>query len=608
MNPNTDIAGIPVPDIVKTYSRYIINWIKESGYTDCSLSLIPDLQKLSSSESFVKQNNTKTTAKDDKRPQLLINNAIIPTIKKPDNKRLLRSVNLNINNKQQINTSTVSQLPYEASIILENSKLTSNEPGLVNPVIMNSPTHVSFNQANIAYIPSPNSSEVGYPLVSKPITPTKTIITNSPRKTKIKISQIRINNSIVNDTGNIRQTNNCNVKIWNGHPVPVNDAGAGPSSRVITVPGSSNVTSVPGSSNVTSVPGSSMTVDSGTIRVKYVDHLATIISTMNLKTEAEEMTLSVIGSAGKVVKIDEISYSLNNVNPNIFNKMVNIATEYVKTMLMYNPNKCVTLYGGGAAWSDHVVIQTYLDLKLSSDKEYNVNLQMFLPCQFDLDNEMYVDNGSSDWRKNPGRSSNNYHKKFAKSLGDTSGKITLMQISTVIKHGASVTIRNGFHARNTDLASVENLIAFGWFNEYPESGGTADTWKKTNASCKRLYVDLKRLMTANINFDHPMSPPDSTSSNDDIIEKARQLLEPSSDVLTPEDYNANFEYLKIMLKIFDCDVYYMISCIEADGCVPFLTTYTKIAEVFTDYNGHIDIDEFDELLDLIKIGIDTIEN
>ncbi|KAJ3053746.1 hypothetical protein HDU99_007918, partial [Rhizoclosmatium hyalinum] len=99
----------------------------------------------------------------------------------------------------------------------------------------------------------------------------------------------------------------------------------------------------------------------------------------------------------------------------------------------------------------------------------------------------FEDNGSSDWRKNPGRTANQYHERFSRALNLDS----MAQISEAIKAGAVVaTEAGGFHARNSKIAQqTKRLIAFTWSTgKTPEKGGTLDTWNK----CKglRLHVDL----------------------------------------------------------------------------------------------------------------------
>jgi hypothetical protein len=74
------------------------------------------------------------------------------------------------------------------------------------------------------------------------------------------------------------------------------------------------------------------------------------------------------------------------------------------------------------------------------------------------------------------------------------GISSLADIALAVQRGATVTISNGFHARNTAIANNSDAaIAFG-FGDAPV-GGTADAWKKLErAGAKRTYVAIDALL------------------------------------------------------------------------------------------------------------------
>lgn len=346
-------------------------------------------------------------------------------------------------------------------------------------------------------------------------------------------------------------------------------------------------------------------VTSNSFKPPTINNTVKPMITLKLQPTKSIITIAIIGSAGKVTTVDNIKYSLNNVNPAIYMKMINLAEQYVQSFRDDNPNSTIHLYSGGAAWSDQVAVHLYLQSLLTNSP---YQLTLYLPAQFDCDQSQYVDTGDNDWRKNPGRTSNNYHSKFSNALGDETGTISSKQIKKAIESGANVVVRPGFHARNSDIAKAKHLLAYGWFDEQPVSGGTADTWKKAS-DAERMYVDLKDMMTANINYQHPMSPPESTRPDHKrYTEQATQILRVSDDVLSVDDYQANLSYLVVILKQYNGDINQLLTEITEitnvnNDVTDYLRQNDDIAEMFKDEEGHIDTDEFEELIELINIGM-----
>ncbi|ORY40659.1 hypothetical protein BCR33DRAFT_767849 [Rhizoclosmatium globosum] len=123
----------------------------------------------------------------------------------------------------------------------------------------------------------------------------------------------------------------------------------------------------------------------------------------------------------------------------------------------------VHLVSSGAAWADHSAVSLFL-------LNPNSKLTLHFPCRFLLEQSRIEDNGSSDWRKNPGRTANQYHERFSRALNLDS----MAQISEAIKAGAVVaTEAGGFHARNSKIAQqTKRLIAFTWSTgKTPEKSG-----------------------------------------------------------------------------------------------------------------------------------------
>lgn len=187
------------------------------------------------------------------------------------------------------------------------------------------------------------------------------------------------------------------------------------------------------------------------------------------------VNISIIGSAGRGPDAKIMSAIR-------FNSMVNI----VETMILnaeYKWNQ-IHFISGGAAYSDHVAVALFL-------KHPESKLSLYLPC--DWDTTQYHDTGSSDWRANPGKISNKYHKEFTTKMGHN----TLHQIEEARKKGATLdTSSRGFHSRNLKVANCQILIAFtsATGNEPPSDGGTSHTWKSSDKyKPYKLHIPLSSL-------------------------------------------------------------------------------------------------------------------
>lgn len=178
--------------------------------------------------------------------------------------------------------------------------------------------------------------------------------------------------------------------------------------------------------------------------------------------------VSIIGSAGR-------SIPKTHQTRETMEAMYNHCLGKLKTL----PTKPI-LVSGGAAWADHLAV--WLGLR----EGYSVVLH--LPCEFK--DVMYVDNGSSDWRTNPGKTANYYHRVFSTALGtDSLGDIQkLMEMDTTEVH-----VGKGFHERNGKVAKSEYMLAYTWGRgDEPDDGGTKHTWDlAAKTGCKRRHVSIQ---------------------------------------------------------------------------------------------------------------------
>lgn len=193
--------------------------------------------------------------------------------------------------------------------------------------------------------------------------------------------------------------------------------------------------------------------------------------------------LAIIGTAGRA------NAPQDQMTPELYHSMIQRAVHEISRL---SANQIV-LVSGGAAWSDHVAVELFLKAG-----EYDLirskieGLELHLPAEFDDETSRYLDNGSRDWRINPGRTANDYHEKFSEKLGDT--ERSFRELAAAIENGAQVKIYDGFHQRNTYIATADQILAFSWGTNEPEDGGTRDTWTKAGRMKRpRIHVALSGL-------------------------------------------------------------------------------------------------------------------
>lgn len=178
------------------------------------------------------------------------------------------------------------------------------------------------------------------------------------------------------------------------------------------------------------------------------------------------MTLGIIGTAGRgddgVKLLDNPAYW----------RMMKVIAQTVATMLQ--PDRLVS---GGAAVSDHIAVQLYLE-------GYAPNLSLHLPADW-LGHGFKEAKGSGNASYDPGRTSNYYHGLFSREIETD----TLAEIQAAIEKGATVKSRaGGFKARNTDIAKEADVMLAFTFGQGAalKPGGTKDTWDKFLAQRGRV--------------------------------------------------------------------------------------------------------------------------
>jgi len=167
-------------------------------------------------------------------------------------------------------------------------------------------------------------------------------------------------------------------------------------------------------------------------------------------------TVSIIGTSGRS----------GNITKETYIKMISTSITYLKSLSL----ESIILVSGGAAFADHIAVHIFLHKDI-----YQLNiisLHLDLPCKFDMNTCKFEDNGSSDWKGNPGKVANYYHDRFNAITGGKSYD----EICKVINFGAEISVHKGFHARNQYVAKSNYMLAFTFGKNYPEDGGTKHTW------------------------------------------------------------------------------------------------------------------------------------
>lgn len=185
------------------------------------------------------------------------------------------------------------------------------------------------------------------------------------------------------------------------------------------------------------------------------------------------MKIAIIGTAGRREDGPRMTKEL-------YAKMYYRACHLIEQLKQDNPDECLHLVSGGAAWSDHIAVSLFLGQAAET-------LTLHLPAPLNTDKHEYIENPKNKWC--PGRTSNYYHRIFSKKMG----RSTIAGICDAIEKGAVAHIYGGFRERNKVVGQVDVVIAFTWGEgTKPKDGGTAHTWGKSTAP-KKIHIPLRSL-------------------------------------------------------------------------------------------------------------------
>lgn len=190
--------------------------------------------------------------------------------------------------------------------------------------------------------------------------------------------------------------------------------------------------------------------------------------------------IAIIGTAGR-------KEDAKKLNAEKFQQMKAVTLQLLNELDVANS----IVISGGAAWADHLAVNLFLHGEA-------VKLRLYLPCGFDKETRKFVDDGSIDWQKNPGGTSNYYHQQFSNKLGID----TLGQIADAIDEGAEIVSGGGLFDRNGRIAKNATHIiglTFG-AKERLKDGGTADTMQtylkqraKMDLEDNSYHIDLNTM-------------------------------------------------------------------------------------------------------------------
>lgn len=173
-------------------------------------------------------------------------------------------------------------------------------------------------------------------------------------------------------------------------------------------------------------------------------------------------TITIAGTAGR----KEDGESLNK---DLYSKMVDRTFELIIDEIITRPNGRIGLVSGGAAYADHIAVLLFLA------HPSIFKLTLCLPTI--LEAKAYLDTGEQDWRTNPGKTANYYHKRFNQVTGANS----FDEMHQAKQLGAQLEAYAGFHARNKVMAKSDAAIVLTFGEKEIKDGGTknmADSYLK----------------------------------------------------------------------------------------------------------------------------------
>jgi len=170
------------------------------------------------------------------------------------------------------------------------------------------------------------------------------------------------------------------------------------------------------------------------------------------------MKLAVIGTAGRKDDAARLSGTM-------FDKMYIKLLQVIDHIERYGPEPVDTLVSGGAAYADHLAVHHFLH-----SRDRKLNLELHLPCRFFLVQGKFEDDGSRDWKNNPGGTLNYYHRKMA---FDSLDELTI----AIDSPGCVTSCGEGLFGRNKRIAQAADAVVAFTFGQGAmlKPGGTADT-------------------------------------------------------------------------------------------------------------------------------------
>lgn len=184
------------------------------------------------------------------------------------------------------------------------------------------------------------------------------------------------------------------------------------------------------------------------------------------------MKIAIIGTAGR--GLDGRVLTLNTWC-DMYDKLQDIIDD-IRDRNRLDPTASFGLVSGGSAWADHLAVRFFMDMPMEF-----TSLDLYLPCAFAVNRNMFYDTGERNFRSNPGGTVNYYHRRFSEHLGTSS----LQELAAVLQKGPAQGCRahvneQGLFARNTDVArNSDAIVAFTYGNgPVLKPGGTADTMQK----------------------------------------------------------------------------------------------------------------------------------
>jgi hypothetical protein len=214
------------------------------------------------------------------------------------------------------------------------------------------------------------------------------------------------------------------------------------------------------------------------------------------------ISLAVIGTAGR-----------NDDAARLYPEMMvtmRLKTQEVIENLRTKGFEVTGLVSGGAAWADHVAVELF-------NRGIVPKLTLHLPAPWQGDK--YQDNGTRNFRTNPGGTANYYHRLFSSRMQ----RNTLGEIQTAINRGATIVPGEGLYERNRSVSRSDAVIAM-TFGDGPtlKEGGTADTMGRyldrvTTEGLNNLSFHLD-LTTGKI-FEGAVTPKGKTPKKESVAPK-----------------------------------------------------------------------------------------